>query len=227
MPRNWTRDTTAVDTVLDGLLLKAKSDGIRDKLRRLHEVCRDVLQAKGGLTVPSVVEEYTHRLKEGERGIAEPSIRNKREGKNPYNTLFLTWVGLAKAGKRAASSAGEILAMEDLDSVEDMTLRHQLKLLVHENRALKAQNGILRQVHTLPIIQIVDPTTSLAVAEPSTEALFDQDDIEILQDFVDPRKLGVRELRRTEDGGIVTAAGRRIADPGFVGLLERIIKRHR
>ena len=227
MSRNWTRDTTAVDAVLARLLLQAKSDGIKDKLRRLHEVCRDLVQVKGVLTVPGVVEEYARRLKEGERGIAEPSIRNKRDGENPYNTLYSCWVGLAKAGKKAATALGEILAVEDLDSVEDMTLRHQLKLLVHENRALKAQNGMLRQVHMQPVIRIEDPTMALTVARPSVGLLVDNDDIGILEDFVNPRTLAARQLRRTEDGGIETIADRPVADPGFVRVLEHIIKHHR
>lgn len=49
-------------------------------------------------------------------------------------------------------------------------------------------------------------------------------EIEALRNFIDPRSLGARALKRTGDGAVVTGDGRRIADPGFVNAIEKIVQ---
>ena len=49
-------------------------------------------------------------------------------------------------------------------------------------------------------------------------------EVAALRDFVDPRSMRVKLLNPAKDGSVKLNDGRNIADPGFVGALEKIVK---
>ena len=49
-------------------------------------------------------------------------------------------------------------------------------------------------------------------------------EIEAIRDFIDPRKLKTKHLKRSKDGGVLTIDGLTVADPGFLSGLQKISK---
>lgn len=217
-----------VEAKLQELLAGAATESVRVKLRNIHDTCRHlVVTAKQRLTVPSIVAAYSARHVGKDQSIAESSIRNKRTGGNPYQELYRAWESAAEvilqAPTRAGKAvAGEILAMGDLGSIADPTIRHQVKLLIIQNRSLKSQLDILKKVRGAPVIRL-EATHPDSVAEPAASLSLTESEISALADFVTPKRLQERGLQHDDSGALLARGGKDLSDPGFLDALHKVL----
>jgi hypothetical protein len=217
-----------VKSTLETLVAQATNETIRAKLRNLHDVCHHlIVNGRQRLSVPTVIQAYAARIHAKEHSLAEPSIRNKRGGANPYQALYRAWEGaseiiLTPRKVVGGASPSDILGDGDMARL-DPALRHRINLLIAQNRSLKAQVDILRDVRKAPVIHLAGAAAPERL--PATEDLVLNDpEVDALRDFVAARKLKSRGLRRTDDGGVETMEGRRMADPGFMDAVEKIVR---
>lgn len=222
-----------VEACRDELMAAATNDQIRVKLGNLHEVCHGlVVGSKQRLTVPEVVLRYAARFVVREQSLAEQSLRNKRGGANPYAVLYEAWAGaaefvLAPRRKRGQpSTPGEMLTTDDVAGIDDVPLRHQVGLMLAQNRSLKAQLDILKDVRNAPVLRIegaADGGIALRQSIPLANHLaLTETEVEAVKDFIDARRMRARGLREAEDGSVETMDGRRLSDPGFLEALDKI-----
>jgi hypothetical protein len=231
----WKCAIEIVDQKLAELLAKASNSTIKIKLQNLDEVCRHlVTKGQQQLTLTDVVRAYAARFPAKGQSLAESSIRNKREGANPYNELYRVWesasitiAGSKSTAKRAIVVSSEVLTNDDISGIDDMVLKHRVTLLIAQNRSLIAQLNILKEAKGAPVIRIQNDcgTDNLVWERTGTGEVLNEAELDSLRDFVEPRKLKARNLKLTKEGGIVTADGRHMADPGFLEALEKIIGR--
>lgn len=223
-----------VEAKLADLLARATNDSIRTKLRNLHDVCKYlVVTGRQRLTVPAVVAAYAARFHLPEQSLAEPSIRNKRGGANPYQELYRAWESAAivilgtREVPRTPVLHGEVLKPDDLAGIHDITLRHQVCLLIAQNRSLRNQVDILKAVRGAPVIQVIGGSMGSVPTPLANHLALNEAEVEAVKDFIDERKLKARRLRSLGDGGIEAVDGRRLADPGFVEALRKIVSSYR
>jgi hypothetical protein len=111
-----------VDQHLASLINRAGTESVRRKLRNLHEACRHLIKRGKALTVPTVVKCYEDLF---ERTIGDSTIRNRRNGKNLYQSLYRKWEQVA-AAKLAARIRGVIpLDAGPLENADDCRLASQ------------------------------------------------------------------------------------------------------
>lgn len=218
-----------VRATLDELVANASTDIVRKKLRGLDEACRHMVVTAGQrLTVPAVLKAYAARVLEPTLSLAESSIRNKRDGANPYHALYRAWESAAEVlaerreYKRLPAAGGEILSPRELGGIADPALRHQVALVLAQNTSLKRQNDMLKQVRGAPMIRIEGSGSGTQPESVPVPAL-DETELDSIRDFLDERKLKARRLRISEDGAVQTPEGRSIADPGFVDALRKLL----
>lgn len=224
-----------VDARLAELKAAATNDQVRVKLGNLHEVCRLlVVDAAQRPTVPEVIRRYAARFVAREQSLAEQSLRNKRGGANPYAALYEAWAGAAEfvlAPRRRRGQPhvpGEMLSINDVAGIDDVPLRHQVGLMLAQNRSFKAQLDILKDVRNAPVLRI-EGTTEGGVALRQSLPLANhltltETEVEALKDFIDERRMRARGLREAEDGSVETMDGRRLSDPGFLEALDKIVR---
>lgn len=220
-----------VDATLKELVERATNSTIRLKLQNLHSVLHHlVVNGKQRLTVPLVVQTYAARIHAKEQSLAEPSIRNKRGGANPYHGLYRAWEAASEVILRPRKQRGGPLAAVDLVGDEDLArlnpeLKHRVALLAAQNRSYKAQLDILRRAREAPTIYLAVASklegVPPAVANRQT---LSEAEVSALKDFVAARRMRARGLRQADDGSIETLEGRRLTDPGFLDALEKIVK---
>ncbi len=227
-----------VATRRDELMAAATTDQIRVKLANLDEVCRVlVVDAGQRLTVPEVVRRYKARFVAREQNLAEQSLRNKRGGSNPYHALYTAWAGAAefvlapRRTRRQPPMPGEMLSQDDVAGIDDVPLRHQVGLVLAQNRSLKAELDILKDVRNAPVLRIEGGLDrfgggqGLAPVMPLANHLaLTETEVEALRDFVDRRRLKARGLRGAEDGAVESMDGRRFSDPGFLEAVDKIVR---
>jgi len=228
----------AIDVVeqeLERLVRDASTDPIRTKLRNLNQVCRTlVVDARQRLTVPSVVRYYKGKFSDPEVSIAEPSIRNKRDGVNPYNALYRAWESAAEAILLSIKPSfrkefGTALVTEDdIGRIEDDTVRHMVRLLWVQNRSLRSQVDILRRVRGAPVVQVVGEASGRSMEHLSLpiarQLILDEAEIEALRNFTNERFLKARSLRRADNGSVELLDGRGLSDPGFFDAIDKIVQ---
>jgi len=217
---------------LEELRRNATSSTIRVKLGNLDDVCRHiVLNGKQRLTVPSVVSAYASRFPSPDQSIAESSIRNKRGGANPFQQLYRAWENAAeivvRSRKPSRVAVNEIMGESELSAIPDLVLRHQVALLVTQNRSYKSQLDTLKQVRGAPIVQLVGQSDESQYRPLDNDLALNEAELEAIRDFLTGRKLKALRLDCTTDGGISTKDGRRLADPGFMEALEKILRSYR
>jgi hypothetical protein len=221
-----TAETTKIaDECLASLLETATNDAIRTKLKNLHEVCRSIVQdSRQRLSVPEVLRRYHAKVLDSAQAIAEQTIRNKRANRNPYLALYRKWEEVAEhviasTTSRTMRPGGGIIHEGDIRAIEDPVLRHQVFMLMAQNRSLHNQINILREAQSAVPLKVeprkASPTADLALTDGELEAVCD---------FVDPRKLGPKQMVRTPDDGVKLRDGRIVADPGFLTALEKIAR---
>jgi hypothetical protein len=223
----------AVDRRFLELQESATSGTVRAKLGNLNDTCRHLVVVGGQrLTVPEVVRAYAARFTARDQSLAESSIRNRRGGANPYLELYRAWEGTAESvlvpvrARRSVAATGEILTNDDLAGIQDVALRHRVRLLVVQNRSLRNEVNILKEVRGAPIVQMTAVYPVDSVQERTPAMTLTEADVDAVRDFVDPRKLRSRHLKRADDGAIETMDGRTLADPGLCDALEKIVRHY-
>lgn len=211
-----------VERHLENLLQHATTEPVRRKLRNLHEACRHLVGRNLVLTVNGVREAYGKLFDEK---IGESTIRNKCGGDNPYQSLYRKWEN-ASAAKVAATTrniklldAGNI----DEDQIRQISppgMQHAVILLAVKARSLERQLNMLREEKTdVPLA--IGGAPMLA---GKSDLVLSIGEVESLKNFLDPRSLGAKLLKKSKDGSVQFKDGRIIADPGFLSALEKIVR---
>lgn len=220
-----------VESRLAELIASATTEQVRAKLGNLNHVCHKlVVEAAQRLTVPTVVERYKGLFSVPEHSLAESSIRNKRDGANPYAALYGAWVAAADIvlapARHSRRSAGtsEILSTDDIACIADPVLRHQVGLVFAQNRSLKSQLDILKRAEGAQTVRLVGADGFAGDVPSADKIALSEPEIEALKNFLDPRQLAARGLRIAKDGVIEFADGRGLTDPGFRQALEKIVR---
>jgi hypothetical protein len=206
---------------LETVLARASTEKVRFKLRKFDEACRHIVcKAKLQLTIPQVMETYAG-LAHSE--IGESTIRNKRGGDNLYQLLYRRWetvaVAMAAASSPKLAANIGVIGDHDIRMIEDPTLRHQVALLMTQNRSLYRQLNILKQDQKNVPIRIEGVSRG-----PADDLVLSEAELESVRSFIDPRKLKAKHLQPTPHNGVNLKDGRPIADPGFLDALEKIVK---
>jgi hypothetical protein len=181
-----------------------------------------VVKKEQRLTVPGVTKTYEKLFDED---IGESTIRNKRGGKNLYHSLYRKWEHVAAAKvaasvrKIAPADAG-IIGEDQIRRINDPHLQHAVTLLVAKARSLESQLNTLREEKADQPLRI----EGVPLLAGSRDLVLSDGEVASLRDFVDPRNMRVKLLNQAKDGSVKLKDGRIIADPGFVGALEKIVK---
>jgi hypothetical protein len=96
------------------------------------------------LSIKEVLRRYHATVLDKSLRIAEQSMLNDREGKNPYRKLFQKWQDVARhrlvlSSNLPARPAGMIIHDGEVRSIEDPGLRHQVFMLLAENRSQRIE----------------------------------------------------------------------------------------
>jgi hypothetical protein len=217
------------------LAAAASTEQVRTKLGNLHEVCRSlVVEASQRPTIPEVIRRYKARFPTAEQSLAEQSLRNKRNGSNPYIILYKAWVGAAEfvlapsRPRKHQPSADELLSEEDVAGISDDALRHQVGLVLAQNRSLKSQLDILKTLGNAPVVRMSgDARLQGGQAPLANHLALTEAEVEAVEHFIDRRRLNARGLARGEDGAIEWKDGRPFSAPGLADALEKIVKSYR
>lgn len=210
-----------IERELKSLLERASTEAVRTKLRNLHEACRHLTTNKR-LTVPNVVATYKKLFDDEE--IGESTIRNKRNGKNLYHQLYRKWENVAAAKVAAAArkvpvDAG-VIGQDQIRRIEDPHTQHAVILLMAKARSLEHQLNTLKEEKSDQPLRI----EGIPLLAGSSDLVLSDGEVAALRDFLDPRSMRVKLLNSAKDGSVKLKDGRVIADPGFVGALEKIVK---
>lgn len=223
--------TSVVAAKLEELLQAATTESVRVKLRNISDTCEHlVVTGKQRLTVPSLLAAYAARHPAKDQSIAESSIRNNRPGGNPYRELYRSWesvaeVLLAAAPRSAKTLAGEIMDYDDLAGIADLTVRHQVQLLVTQNKSLKSQVDILKQVRGAPVLrlQATHPESRTDTSLAADALVLSSSEIAALVDFMTPKRMAARGLVLGGDGVLQARGGKELSDPGFIDALQKVL----
>jgi len=216
---------------LQDLLGSVKTEAIRTKLKNLNEVCKKLVLAKQPLTVPSVCDAYASSYHAKDQALAKQSIRNKRDGANPYHALYEAWrsggeVLLKKTHSRRKTPDGVLVDAIDIEAVKDPGDRHSMLMLATQNRSLKARLNALQTLDGSRVIQVVGAGNERERRTMALASHLSLDEVELaaLREFIDERKMASRQLRVEENGSIVDRRNRVFADPGFVTAVSKIVR---
>lgn len=207
---------------LEAVCARASSQKVRYKLRKFDEACRHIVcKAKSRLTIPQVMKTYAAIA---DSAIGESTIRNKREGENLYQSLYRKWeaVAVAMVAASTPSKLGTDVATigeHDIRMIENPTVRHQVVLLMAQNRSLYRQLNIVKQDQKNVPIRIEG--VSLA---PSDDLALSDAEVESIRDFINPKNMKAKHLQSTPHSGVKLRDGRPIADPGFLDALNKIVR---
>lgn len=216
--------TRPADECLAELVEAATNDTIRTRLRHLHETCRSiVVDSRQLLSVPELRRRYHAAVLDESLSIGEQTLRNKRGGKNPYLTLYRKWQGVANqmlmlSPRRPMRPEGIIIHDGDIRSIEDPVLRHQVFMLLAENRSQRNQLNTLKQYDASVPLKIEGRRID------GGDLTLTDVELDAICDFISVRKLGGRHLQVTRDDGVRMRDGRIIADPGFFTALKKIAR---
>jgi hypothetical protein len=207
---------------------EASNEAIKTKLQKLDLVCRTiVMTTKQRLSIPEVARQYK-ALPGTKPPLSEQTIRNKRPSGNPYMTIYREWEKVAHAVVAAPAAVyrkdGLILRESDLHTIKDATLRHQVTLVFAQNRSLHNRLNILKKLQGQGQIRVSFDNAGQPMLPAEDSLVLTGAEIEAIRDFIDPRKLKAKHLKRSKDDGVSTIDGRSVADPGFLTALQKISK---
>ncbi len=218
---------TAADECLADELAKAKTASVKEKLQNLAVVCRSIVLERGqSLSIAEATKDYKRRFTD--HALSEQTVRNKRPGGNPYLNLIRAWQSAAGALVREAARTrrtdGAILGESDLRVIKDPMLQHQVRQILSQNKSLHNRLNILKVAHGKEAIRLAG-AAERPLPELANEGLvLTSAEIEALQDFLDPRKLKAKHLKRSSNDAVTTIDGQAVADPGFMSALRKIVK---
>lgn len=212
-----------IEQYLKSLIERASTEAVRTKLGNLHETCRHLNTKGRRLTVTSVVDAYKKLFDEEE--IGESTIRNKRDGKNLYHLLYRKWENVAAAKVAAAvrgipSVDAGVIGQDQIRRIDDPHMQHAVTLLVAKARSLEHQLNTLKEEKSDQPLRI----EGIPLLAGSSDLVLSDGEVAALRDFLDPRSMRLKLLNSAKDGSVKLKDGRVIADPGFVGALEKIVK---
>jgi len=208
---------------------QASNESIKTKLNNLNAVCRTIVtETKQQLSIPEAVRQYKARFHDPKQALSEQTIRNKRPNGNPYMTIYREWEKVARAAVAVPAAIhrkdGLILRESDLHTIKDPTLRHQVTLVFAQNRSLHNRLNILKKLQSQGQIRVSFDNAGQPVLPAEDSLVLTGAEIEAVRDFIDPRKLKAKHLKRLKDDGVSTIDGRSVADPGFLTALQKISK---
>lgn len=100
-------------------------------------------------------------------------------------------------------------------------MQHAVTLLAVKARSLERQLNTLREEKTdVPLM--IEGAPPLVAG--NSGLLLSNGEVESQREFIDPRSLGAKLLKKAKDGSVQLKDGRVIADPGFVSALEVIMR---
>src|SRR4051794_33644793 len=126
-------------------LCAAAPDKVQAKLRHLHAACKAIaMDSKQMLSIREALRRYHAAVLDPTLAIAKQSMFNDRNGRNPYRKLFLKWQDVAEhrlmqSTKLPARPGGMIIHDGEVRSIEDPVLRHQVFMLLAENRSQRIE----------------------------------------------------------------------------------------
>lgn len=133
--------------------------------------------------------------------------------------------------RRQQPIPGELLSENDVAGIHDIPLRHQVGLVLAQNRSLKSQLDILKDVRNASLLRIEGRVDAFGGGQGLGQAMplanhlaLTETEVEALKDFVELRRMRARGLRGAEDGAIESMDGRRFSDPGFLEAIDKIVR---
>jgi hypothetical protein len=121
--------------------------------------------------------------------------------------------------KTAVIDAG-IIGDSDIRRITDPTMRHRVHCLLTENRSLNSTVSLLRDAHK----EITIKVRPEELRPGGEDLVLSPDEVEAVKNFLDRRQMRTKHLERTAEDGVKHKDGRRVADPGFMTALEKIVK---
>lgn len=209
------------------LVEKASNATIAKKLGQLNGVCRTiVMETKSEFSIAEVARQYNGKFPK--LPLSEQTIRNNRPNGNPYMSVYREWEKVANASAAAARPVqrkdGLILRESDLHTIKDPTLRHQVTLVFAQNRSLHNSVNMLKKLQGQGQIRLSIDGSGQPQFPAGEDLMLNGSELEAIRDFIDPRKLKAKHLRRSKGDGVDTIDGRSVADPGFLSALQKISK---
>jgi hypothetical protein len=217
--------TASADKLLTEHIAAASTESIKQKLRNLAEICRMVVDhPKLSPSISVVAREYKKAYPK--QPLGEQTIRN-RPDVNPYMPVIRAWQAVAHAAAAPtvvpSSADGLILRESDLHTIKDPTLKHQVTQIFAQNRSLHHRLNILKKVHSQGQIRLLDGPDR-QIASIGEGLVLTNAELDSIRDFLDPRMMKAKQLKRSENDGISTVHGHAIADPGFTSALRKILQ---
>jgi hypothetical protein len=216
--------TASASKLLTEQVAAASTESIKQKLRNLAEVCRMVVDhPKLSPSIAVVAREYKKAYPK--QPLGEQTIRN-RPDVNPYMPIIRAWQAVAHAAAAPAvvpSSDGLILRESDLHTIKDPTLKHQVTQLFAQNKSLHNRLNILKKVQSQGKVRLLDGPDRQIMSIGEGLVLTNAE-LDTIRDFLDPRMMKAKQLKRSENDGISTVHGHAIADPGFTSALRKILQ---
>jgi hypothetical protein len=202
----------------------ASTESMKQKLRNLADVCRTIVNdPKRSLSIAEAARDYKKLY--SKQPLSEQTIRNQRSGGNPYMAVLRAWQAVASAAAAPIAQRvdGLILRESDLHTIKDPTLKHQVTQIFAQNRSLHHRLNILKKVQSQGKIRLLDgPDRQIMLTGEGL--VLTGAELDSLRDFLDPKMMKAKQLKRSENDGISTVNGQAIADPGFTSALRKILK---
>lgn len=213
----------------------AKSETTRIGLLKIHQACTDIVEhAKQIPSVNQVVLEMTRKFGKDNHPAAQ-TIRNKRNGGNPYKQLFDAWktaaiIVVTKEQNKSRSSLEQTdmaLSHSDLHTIDDPTLKLQVTLLLQYNKRIKNQLDILRQVEGKPQIRQIEADgkvyQSIGGQKSVTGGIeLNSQEKKALNHFTDEKQMAYRGYQWTEHGSLKARNGEMVGKPGLLSALQKL-----
>lgn len=213
----------SADDELVKLLANVSTEAVATKLRNLHDVCRHLtMKTEQRLTLANVLRHYADRVSDPKQAISEQTVRNKRANGNPYMQLYRAWERVAEAKVSSVRHDPRPLDDGDLHSISDPAMRHRVLLMIIQNRSLQNQLDMARKLKGAA--PIVIPEDGEDPQNAQQNLILTPAEIEAVRDFIDPRKLKAKRLKRSADDAVRTLDDRPVADPGFISALQKIAR---
>lgn len=211
------------------LLDEAKTDKQKTKITAINDVCKTITKNKGMVSIKSVVS----ILNSNGVKISNRSIYNDCDGKNPYRLLVQAWSGLESPitltklngliPTNNSIDSTSILTDSEILSIPNPVLRYRVLMILQELKYLRKEVGLVKQIKTLPEININAPASSDNAKSNLNEFYF-----QTLSNFI---KKGQTNVIDFDENGCAYAKrtiknGDKISGPGLIDAIKTIINNH-
>jgi len=213
----------------------AKSEATRISLLKIHQACSEIVEHAREIPSVNQVALVMTRKFGKDNHPAPQTIRNKRNGGNPYKQLFDAWktaaivvVTTEQNKRRSLFQQNDLsLSYSDLHTIDDPTLKLQVILLFQHNKRLKNQLDILRKVEGKPLIRQIEGDgkvyQSIGGQKNITGGInLNSQEKAALEHFTDKKQMMARKFQWTELGGLKNENGDTVAKPGLFSALQKL-----